>query len=68
LYRGVPTALTIKPFIRRFIALRVEQHQKGKGDFRTTLESLISLASRAAELFECSKPELKLAASGMKGL
>src|SRR5262245_61259326 len=39
------------------IALRVEQHQKGEGDFRTTLESLISLASRAAELFERSKPE-----------
>jgi hypothetical protein len=41
------------------IALRVEQHQKGEGDFRTTLESLISLASRAAELFERSKPEQK---------
>jgi hypothetical protein len=34
------------------IALRIEQHQKGEGDFRTTLESLISLASRAAELFD----------------
>ena len=34
------------------IGLRIEQHQKGDGDFRTTLESLISLASRAAELFE----------------
>jgi hypothetical protein len=41
------------------IALRIEQHQKGEGDFRTTLESLISLASRAAELFERSKPEQK---------
>jgi site-specific DNA recombinase len=41
------------------IAMRVEQHQKGEGDFRTTLESLISLASRAAELFERSKPEQK---------
>ena len=30
------------------IARRIEQHQKGEGDFRTTLESLISLASRAA--------------------
>jgi len=30
------------------IALRIEQHQKGEGDFRTRLESLISLASRAA--------------------
>jgi hypothetical protein len=28
------------------IALRIEQHQKGEGDFRTTLENLISLASR----------------------
>jgi len=41
------------------IALRIEQHQKGEGDFRTTLGSLISLASRAAELFERSKPEQK---------
>jgi hypothetical protein len=30
------------------IAMRIEQHQKGEGDFRTTLEGLISLASRAA--------------------
>ena len=37
------------------IALRIEQHQNGKGDFRTTLEGLISLASRAADLFERSK-------------
>jgi hypothetical protein len=37
--------------------MRIEQHQKGEGDFRTTLEGLISLASRAAELFEGSKPE-----------
>src|SRR5262249_9126341 len=41
------------------IAVRIEQHQKGEGDFRTTLESLISLASRGAELFERSKPEQK---------
>ena len=41
------------------IALRIEQHQKGEGDFRTTLESLISLASRAADLFERSKTEQK---------
>jgi hypothetical protein len=39
--------------------MRIEQHQKGEGDFRTTLETLISLASRAAELFERSKPEQK---------
>jgi hypothetical protein len=38
---------------------RIEQHQKGEEDFRTTLESLISLASRAPELFERSKPEQK---------
>jgi site-specific DNA recombinase len=41
------------------IALRIEQHQEGEGDFRTTLESLISLASRAIELFERSKIEQK---------
>jgi hypothetical protein len=41
------------------IGLRIEQHQQGDGDYRTTLESLISLASRAAELFEGSKPEQK---------
>jgi site-specific DNA recombinase len=41
------------------IALRIEQHQEGEGDFRTTLESLICLASRAAELFERSKLEQK---------
>jgi len=33
------------------IALRIEQHQKGQGDFRITLETLISVASRAEELF-----------------
>jgi hypothetical protein len=38
---------------------RREQHQQGDGDYRTTLESLISLASRAAELCEGSKPEQK---------
>jgi hypothetical protein len=41
------------------IAMRIEQHQKGEGDFRTTLEGLISLGSRAAELFERSKAEQK---------
>jgi hypothetical protein len=41
------------------IATRIEQHQKGEGDFRATLEGLISLASRAAELFERSKIEQK---------
>lgn len=41
------------------IAARPEQHQQGDGDYRNTLESLISLASRAAELFERSKTEQK---------
>jgi site-specific DNA recombinase len=41
------------------IGLRVAQHEKGDGDFRITLESLISLASRAGELFERSKIEQK---------
>ncbi len=34
------------------IALRIEQHQQGEGAYRTTLEGLISVASRAAEIFE----------------
>src|SRR6202049_3002802 len=41
------------------IATRIQQHQQGDGEYRTTLESLISLASRAAELFERSKTEQK---------
>jgi site-specific DNA recombinase len=41
------------------IAIRIEQHQDGEDTFRTTLESLISVASRAAELFERSKIEQK---------
>jgi site-specific DNA recombinase len=41
------------------IGLRVAQHEKGDGDFRITLESLISLASRAGELFERSTIEQK---------
>ena len=36
------------------IRLRIEQHQRGDGEYRLTLESLISLVSRAADLFECS--------------
>ena len=39
--------------------MRIEQHQKGEDGFRTTLESLISVASRAAGLFERSKTEQK---------
>ena len=35
--------------------MRIEQHGKGQDEFRTTLESLISLASRAGDLFERSK-------------
>jgi len=41
------------------IAARIEQHQKGDSDFRMTLECLISVASRSAELFQRSKPEQK---------
>lgn len=39
--------------------MRIEQHGKGQDEFRTTLESLISLASRAAEIFARSKTEQK---------
>ena len=41
------------------IALRIEQHQEGEGSFRMTLESLISIASRAAKIFERSNIEQK---------
>ncbi len=41
------------------IAVRIEQHQDGESTFRTTLESLISLASRAADLFERSNIDQK---------
>jgi hypothetical protein len=41
------------------LALRIEQHAKGEDEFRTTLESLISWASRAAALLEASKVEQK---------
>jgi hypothetical protein len=37
------------------LTMWIEQHQQGEGEFRTTLESPISLASRAAEIFERSK-------------
>ena len=39
--------------------MRIEQHQQGEGTYRTTLESLISVASRAAAIFERSKTEQK---------
>jgi hypothetical protein len=35
----------------------MEQHQEGDGDCRTMLESLISVASRAADIFEHSMLE-----------
>ena len=41
------------------LATRIDQHQKGEGDCRTTLECLISVASRAAEIFERSNAEQK---------
>ena len=41
------------------LAMRIEQHQKGEDGFRTTLESLISVASQASRLFERSKTEQK---------
>ena len=41
------------------LARRIEQHQEGEGDYRTTLESLISAASRAADLVERSTTEQK---------
>lgn len=41
------------------LALQIEQHQEGECAFQTTLESLISLASRAGEIFERSKVEQK---------
>ena len=37
--------------------MRIEQHQKGEGEYRMTLESLMSVASRAAAIFERSKIE-----------
>lgn len=37
------------------MAKRIEQHQQADGDYRTTLESLVSVASRAADIFEGSK-------------
>lgn len=37
----------------------IEQHSHGRDEFRTTLESLISVASRAVDIFERSKIEQK---------
>jgi len=44
---------------RAELALRIEQHQTGEETFSTTLESLISVASRAADIFERSKTDEK---------
>jgi hypothetical protein len=44
------------------IALRIEQHHGGEGSSRETLESLVSVASRAAGIFE-----LKLRAKAPTG-
>ena len=41
------------------LAARISQYQSGNEEFRTTLETLISVASRAVELFERSKSEQK---------
>ena len=41
------------------IETRIVQHRTGDKEFRTTLETLISVASRAVELFERSKSEQK---------
>ncbi|MDP9137582.1 MAG: recombinase family protein, partial [Pseudomonadota bacterium] len=41
------------------LRMQIEQHSKGQDEFRMTLESLISLASRAADIFERSKTEQK---------
>ena len=41
------------------VATRIEQHNDGDGNFRTTLESLISVASKAADIFERSNFEEK---------
>ena len=41
------------------LRMRIEQHTNGQDEFRLTIESLISLASRAANIFERSKTEQK---------
>lgn len=41
------------------LVTRIEQHQKGEGEFRATLDSLISVVSRTADSFERSKVEQK---------
>jgi hypothetical protein len=41
------------------LRMKIEQHSKGKDEFRTILESLVSLASRAADIFARSKTEQK---------
>jgi len=51
---------------RNEIAARFEQHQQGNEEYRTTLESLISSASRAAELFERSENRAQAPASRVR--
>jgi hypothetical protein len=41
------------------VAARIDQHQQADDDYRATPESLISLVSRAAELFKRSKTDQK---------
>src|SRR5687768_6267142 len=41
------------------LRMRIEQHSIGQDEFRMTLETLISLASRAVDIFERSKTEQK---------
>ncbi len=41
------------------LRMRIEQHQKGQDEFRVTLESLISLMSRAYGIFERSEIDQK---------
>jgi hypothetical protein len=48
------------------ITLRIEHHQKGETDYCTTLETLISVASRAAELFEQKRELLAFVFSNLR--
>lgn len=51
-------ALELKD-LKNEIATQIEQHQNGDDAFRTTLESLISVASRAADIFKRSTIDQK---------
>lgn len=39
--------------------IKIEQHEKGQDEFRVTVESLLSLMSRANEIFERSEIDQK---------